>query len=211
MKKLISSRNLKKHILGFKVIPTYTEDSLFLMSLSFVALLLIEKSLLLEIIDFTFGDFRTIIMMLIIATGIILSFYHAFSEKKKTESHKFAMIYFAVFVNAGAGIAASSHLLKTANILWGIFPILNFVNAMLLLFLFRIGKINEKSISDEQSKLWEITLGSIMVLIIIFISHYIYKNYWALTFSIAVSYATSLNESIKNLFFQKYKISISSP
>lgn len=121
------------------------------------------------------------------------------------------MISFAVFANAGAGISAGIYLLKTTSGLWTIFPILNLANTILLLLLFRIGKINEKSISDEQSRLWEIVLGSVIVLIIIFISHYIYKNYWALTFSIAVAYATSSKESIKNLFFPKYKTPKSSP
>ena len=179
-------KNLKNKLLKYGIIPVYTEDALFLMSLAFIILFSSDKLMRHEILNFIFDGFRPLIFGLLGLGGIIFYIYCGFSLKKKIDSHKFFMLSFAVFINSGAGISAGTYLLKHTRGFWLIFPILNIFNAFLLLFLLRIGEVDEHSISDDQAKYWEIALGSIIVLIIIFISHHLYKNYWAITFSITV-------------------------
>jgi hypothetical protein len=97
---------------------------------------------------------------------------------------------------------ASIHILKESKGIWIIFPFLNFVSAYLLAKLYEADIITTDVIIDKQAKREEVIVGTIVVFIIFFISNYIFKNHWSITFSICTSYAALFNEMITKLFFK---------
>jgi hypothetical protein len=58
-------------------------------------------------------------------------------------------------------------------------------------------------IIDKQAKREEVIVGTIAVFILFFISNYIFKNHWSITFSICTSYAALFNEMMSRLLFRK--------
>jgi len=198
-----SSMKIRETLIRMGIIPKYTEVVLFLMSLTFLLLFINNPLFKEEFLDFFFSgsDVWLSIGGIAILYGIYLSIYHAFSEKKITKRTKFVMLFFAVVVSALVGLKAGFYILEQPGQgFFIIFPILNIASALLLLILFRVDVITISSISDRQAKRSEIILGSIAVLFILLVSQFILKNYWAITFSMCVAYATDVNEIINNKF-----------
>ncbi|MEK6943172.1 MAG: hypothetical protein AABX00_03870 [Nanoarchaeota archaeon] len=186
----------KDILLKFGLIPHYEEDTLFLMSIAAIILFLISFDLRSDFFYFFTGSAAITIISILI--GIYVSIYNAFSNKKKPTGHKFFMLFFAVIINSYIGFKSGTYILSKSSDLWIIFPILNILNSVSLILLFKMGVINENSISDENTNYWELVIGSFVLITIIFISNFIYKNYWAITFSMSVAYATNFNNIIIN-------------
>jgi hypothetical protein len=113
------------------------------------------------------------------------------------------MLVFAVMTNALCGLLASGHILDN----WGdaptiliVFPLWNGINCLLLLLLFRVGVINETSITDENARTGEVIFGFVIVLGIFVVCRFVFELYWALTFSICTVYATSFSDALGAMF-----------
>jgi len=185
------------------LIPIFTEVILFLMSLTFLLLLFLNKLFLEEFLNFFLHDFdlRTIIVITIFIAGLVMSVYHSFSNKKIPRASKGYMLFFAVIINFLVGFYAGFYVLRNAKGFLVILPIINIISAFLLIFLMRVKIITTKSISDKQAKLQEVALGAIMVIIVFAISQYVFHNYWAITFSLCLVYATNINNFISRWIF----------
>ena len=198
---------MRKRLL-YKFVPKYTEVGLFLMSLTFLLLLISSPPFRKEMYNFIFSemDEKVIFLPFLILAGIFLSTYHVFTKRLITKLEKYVMVVFAVLLNAIVGVEAGFYILKQAKGFWIIFPILNIASAILLIILLRAGIIKEDSLSDKQAKKTEVILGTIFTFLIFWISHYILKNYWAITFSICTSYAINLSEAFDNFISHLFKI-----
>jgi len=185
------------------LVPTFTEVALFLMGLTFLLLLFSNIVFLEEILNFLLDDFdpRTIVVIIFFIVGLVMSVYHAFSNKKVSRASKKFMLFFAVIINFLVGFFAGFYILRNTKGFLVILPIINIISAFLLISLMRLGKITTMSISDKQAKLRELVLGAIMVVIIFTISQYIFHNYWAITFSLCLVYATNINNFINKWIF----------
>jgi len=190
----------------YKIVPKYTEVGLFLMSLTFLLLLASSPLFRKEMYDLIFGEESDggPAFFLILA-GMFLSTYHVFTKRLITKGEKRTMVAFAVLLDAIIGVESGFYVLRQAKGVWIIFPILNIANAVLLVILLRAKIIKEDSLLDKQAKRTEVILGTIFTLLIFFISHYIFKNYWAITFSICTSYALNLSEAFDDFFFRLFK------
>jgi len=196
------------------ILPRYTEVSLFLTAITVLLIIFTADSVSRR--DFLNrwlgdGDGRMLIAFGMIIAGMIFSIYYAFSIKPMSRTGKSFLLFFAVFANALAGITAGEYALKNSTGIFTIFPILNIISAFILLFLFRSGFINTSSILERQAKKFEIIAGSIIVICLFFISQYIFHNFWAITFSFCVFYATNINEIVYNAFkiikiYKKYML-----
>lgn len=184
------------------LIPRYNEISLFLMSIAFVLLFFTNADLRTESHEFFFNDFdpRSYIALAFFVLGILYSLFHVFTTLQKTDWEKTTMLFFAVIINAFSGIAAGTHMLEAVHGLLVIFPVWNIINGGLLLILYRFDFIDESSIDDDNATPLQVLLGSIIVVATFVICHYIFKLYWAFTFSICVAYASNINETLQNLF-----------
>lgn len=103
------------------------------------------------------------------------------------------------FFNLFAGTQATLYLIDNSRGLALIFPLINIVNISIIIFLFQSNAINIKSISDENTRYHEIAIGTALTILVIFVSEFIYKTYWALTISICTSIIPALNRAFDNI------------
>ena len=168
--------------------PQYNEITLFLMSITCV------------LIYSTKSWFN--VTILLFAPGIAISVYHVFSHQRILEWEKGVMLFFACFVNFVSGVAAG--IFVFTNFQYGlflIFAVCNIINCLLLPLKFIEGFIINDFISEDDAPLLEVAIGSIVIILTFIICNYICKMYWAITFSICVTYASNVNKNVMRLFF----------
>ena len=168
--------------------PQYNEITLFLMSLTCI------------LIYSTKSWFN--VTILLFAPGIAISVFHVFSRQRILDWEKGFMLFFACFVNFVSGVAAG--IFVFTNFQYGlflIFAVCNIINCLLLPLKFIEGFINSDFISEDDASLLEVAIGSIVIILTFIICQYVFKMYWAITFSICVTYASNVNKNVIRLFF----------
>ena len=136
------------------------------------------------------------IFFLVLAAGLCLSFYNAFTDRPKSTIEKYLMLVFAVIVNGLIGIWGGTYVLEHSQGVVSFFPIWNIINGMLLLGMLKEGDITEDNICDENASLSEIFVSGIIVLIIFCASTYIMKYHPLSTLSICIAYGTNAAKPI---------------
>ena len=198
-------RLLWDRIKGF-FLPTFSEQSLFMMSVAFVLVFFFNESLrsrIFKILDIPRDDPRIVMLLVFFGAGLFLSLYHVFVEREKSIAEKYAMLFFAVVSNAVSGIFASLYILKQSSdspSILLLLPIWNIINCLLLLISFRAGWITDKNISDEKASRFEVLFGFLITVAIFIVCRFGFKLYWAITFSICVIYATSFGDALGSVF-----------
>jgi hypothetical protein len=200
-------------------IPKYDELTLFMTSVAFLLLFFSTGALRSSLYKFwreadLRGKFWLPVAVLFFSAGIVLSFYHVFTERSKTEAEKFAMLFFALLANAAGGILAGSHILSNWNdapCILTLFPLWNIINGIVLLFLFRTGKIDTSSVSDENARWGEVIFGFVIILGIFMVCRFVFELYWALTFSICTVYATSFSDALAAVFGRAKPLAAAGP
>jgi len=114
------------------VVPQYDEIALFAMSLTCALLLFAAATS--ENLDIHISpgeaDIRLIAALLVFFSGLVLSIYHAFTDRPKTTLEKSFMLYFAVLLNSFSGVMAGMYDLATASGLLILFPVWNIINGV---------------------------------------------------------------------------------
>lgn len=138
------------------------------------------------------------LLFLLFVAGMSLSFYHAFTNRKKKLIEKKLMLLFAAFVLCGfSGIWGGTYMLVHSPGWLTIFPIWNIMNGWVLLSALRGGILSEDNISDRNVELSQVISSTIIVSIVFFSGYFWLKLNWAVTFSICITWVTTLNKSIK--------------
>ena len=193
------TRNIQPAILHY-IIPQYDEISLFSMSFT-CGLLLIAGALSTKWemrMRSSSGDDGVIMMIVIFfMAGLVLSIYHAFTDRRKTSFEKYLMLFFAVILNGFTGILAGTHCLEGSKGWLLVFPILNIVNGVVLLFMARKGLLDDRNISDENVSLIQIALAATAIIILFTVCYYVFDLLWIQTLSICVAYATNLSRMVQ--------------
>jgi hypothetical protein len=199
---------MKLRELSRYIIPQYDEIALFAMSLTCSILLggILLSTTWNEFLEFyrtyslsNFRDFRIILIILVFFSGLTLSIYQAFTDRPKSSMEKFFMLVFAVILNAFSGLCAGAYALSRTTGWLVVFPILNILNAIALLFMFRVHIINEDNIKDENASILQIVFTAAVVFIMFAVCHYMYKLIWIQTLSICVVYATNIGRRVQPL------------
>ena len=87
--------------------------------------------------EFGLIHIASIVSVVCILAGLILSIMHVFTNRDKTETEKIFMLYFAVFADIYIALNAGSHITATKLSLWFLLlPIWNGLNAVTLLLRF---------------------------------------------------------------------------
>ena len=89
-----------------------------------------------------------------------------------------------------------------------ILPIWNIINCVILLASYRTGLINETNISDEKAEPLEVLFALIITLCIFVLCRFVFKLYWAITFSICVIYATSFGEALYSFLHPESQLAV---
>jgi DNA-directed RNA polymerase subunit RPC12/RpoP len=185
-------------------IPIYDELALFLMAITLILLCIANSSMREQIHKWmaTHHYIWLYIVAAIFLCGLGLSIYHVFTTREKTDAEKWGMLIFAVLTNAVTGIISGWYVIKNNAVHnWLlVFPIWNIVNGALLLLMLRFKIIDEECISDRDATATEVVLGLIAVLVIFILCNYVFKLYWAITFSICIVYTTSFDRALQSIF-----------
>ena len=176
------------------------------MALSFVLLVIFNADLkdgIINMMTTTRGreTVWSIMISVLFISGIILSIYHAFSSKPKTDTEKSAMLVFALGINGITGVIAGIRILDNYQGSLIVFPVLNIISSFVLLYL--IGFADPRIIDDEHASPWELLLGSIITFITFYLCQFRFNLHWSATFSICLAYAMSVNEILGRLLVKR--------
>jgi hypothetical protein len=188
------------------LVPKHTEVSMFLTTITMIILSLFNKEFLEQFVLNHFSDIR---LAIIFSVFMVASIYFAFSKRTCSGFIAVLMAISMSLMNFFIALQGFFFLLNAEKgSLWMIFPGLNLISAFTLLLLIRIKVINEKNIiSTKQAKSHELIIGSVAVIIIFVLSQFLFKNYWAITFSICLTYAGLANEILTKIFFREVRTS----
>jgi hypothetical protein len=183
--------------------PTFSELSLFMMGVAFVLVFFSNESLIHRLYAFhvshlELGSVLIATLGVVFILGLALCLYFVLIEWEKSRLEKYAMLCFAILSNAFCGIYVSMYIMDKSAGASGIFfvlPIWNIINCVLL-----FGSFSEKNISDEKATIPEVLFGLIVIVGIFLICHFVFKLYWALTFSICVIVATGFSDASDVIF-----------
>ncbi len=189
----------------YYIIPQYDEVTLFAMSYTCVLLFVFNfhsvnwgETLELD----RDGAVVYIFMILVFFLGLLLSMYHAFTDRPKSQVEKFLMLFFAVTLNGFSGFCGGVYALSRTDSWFIIFPVLNIVNALVLLFMFKTHIVDENNIEDDNASLIQIIFTAIVVVTLFVVCNYIYKLIWIETLSVCIVYATNLGRRIQPLILR---------
>ena len=201
-------RKFKDFLHRKNLIPKYDELALFLTTLTILLLLFTDPILRKDIyVSLLKLNIVILFFLSIFIYGMYLSIYYIFTMKKMSRTVKKILLLFAILLNLFIGISAGFHELTYTKGIFIIFPIYNIISAYLLYVMFdrSIGIITESVISDVPIRRLDTIISSFLVFLIFLLSQYIFKNYWAITFSICLVYATSIDRFIKKLLSRRKK------
>lgn len=191
---------MKRVLQRFGMIPTYTETALFLTSIAVVVLLVVSEDMRHALVRFlvTGKSLNHIFVVGMVAVGLVLAICHASITRNKTSTEKFFLLIFALAIDVLAGWNAGLYTLThSAPGFLMLFPIWNILHAAALVFLFRVGIINTKAISNTHASFPALLIGTLVLGVVMYVTHVQYGLYWALTLSVAVGAATSMSNILE--------------
>jgi hypothetical protein len=199
------SSHRKRNFFELLFSPDFDELALF--SMSYVCFLLFiinspPQTWSLDKISIQIEDFWLIILCLLFLTGMILSFYHAFSDRNKSLIEKKIMLLFAVLLIGFSGIWGGTYMFLHSSGWLTAFPIWNIVSGWILIVGLRAGSVNEENISDDNVELTQIISSAIVVGLIFFGCYIWLELNWAATLSICIAWVTTLNNTVSTVIFR---------
>jgi hypothetical protein len=208
--------DLFKESFGF-LVPAYDKLSLFLMAVTLTLLYMTNIKMRNHLQAWMNEDWsqilpptqysgvEMIVFFLIFNFGLAISvvlFYRLFKKRNDPDFIKNVMMVFAILINAITGIIAGIYIVGTATYLnWlVIFPIWNIINCVLLLLMLFFNLIDEDCIVENKITPIRVLLSLTSIFIIFIFCNYVFKLYWAITFSICTIYATSFDKALQSVF-----------
>lgn len=194
---LRSTRNALQRWLA----PRYDEVTLFVMSVSFVLLLVTDVTLrsAASAVIGEIEDVRELIVPALFLGGLGFSVYQAFANRRKTDLEKTVMLVFAVGLHFGSSLVASAHLLEnpSGRVHW-VFPVWNVVSWMLLVLLWRFDLLDATdSIGQDDAGLYQILVAFVLTFGLIVFGQYGAHYHWTMTLSMTVALASSVGRGIE--------------
>lgn len=186
------------------LLPKYDELSLFLTSLLFILVCYYDAEFRSDAQNFLFketeGDFLVAIPLLI--GGIVYSLYHVFTSRPKTPTEKKLMLFVAVVTNGFSGIVAGLHMFHSAAGILLVFPVLNIISGVLLVFVWGCEVADgdhlkeeatlAKWVSDDNASWLAVVVASV-ALLALFAFCQARQLHWSLTCSICLACTTSIH------------------
>lgn len=186
-------RRLRDVLARHRILPSYGEDTVFLLAVAVIAVLLIdlEARAFAEQVRAQLSKIALIMLL-----GIGFAFYTAFFSYFKNEIQKFYMFWFAVLVNFLSAFATITLLNDSgASALYYIAPAINILAFVLMVALWHADVLDTSAIPHKSSSFSNIVYGTIVVAVLIFIVEYVWNTPWPAVFSFVIGYATVFNRT----------------
>jgi len=197
----MNAGKIKNAVLNF-LFPDYDEQTLFLFSLVTLLFVISSSGSLFHLLRLTlkqdsfFHIILSFLFILVVLAIIFLPVFHAFSKRKKRKWEKKVMLFAIVLVDYLVAWNVYDHVKGEFSTWLIIFPLINAVQASLVAIGLWFDFITYEKISDEDADSTEIIVSSIMLMGLFLLFHFIFHQYWAITFSVCVFYATIMNKII---------------
>jgi len=205
----MDAAGIKNRILNY-LFPDYDELTLFLYSIISILFIIFNmgnliNSLVESIPVSSKGDLiKSFIFFIVVLYIIFLPIYHAFSKRKKRRWEKGLMLIIIVIMNFIIAWNVYDYL-KVKSTGWDLlFPLINAIQASLVLAGMRFNAVTADKISDDNVSAAELAISGVLMMIVFIIYHHVLHEYWAITFSVCVFYATMINR-LMILFFKAVK------
>lgn len=189
----------------FGLQPKFSEAALFLMSVAFFVIFLLNQDgvlfdlqRVLDVAANTRKGGNIIIFIAYMGVGLLYSVYHIFKRGKKSDMARSAMLWFGIGITAGTGILGGMYVWRT-EVGWvpGVVSVWNTLYGFALLFTLRAHS-SHTQVEQRDAKLHEVVIGCVMLAAIIWIGM-LRNTYWAVLFSGCVAYITAFNTHIDRL------------
>ena len=169
--------NEKRSILNRIFVPQYDELALFLMSFAFILLFITHEDLRAGAVFIAFAESPLfgLLVLVFFGQGIALSLYHVFTSRDKTWREIKYMLFSAVIINAGGGIAVGMYFLEhPPHGLLILFPLWNIINGFWLLLLYKFELMDDAIIVDDHAGQFEVAAGVGVVLMTFAIGTFVF-------------------------------------
>jgi len=196
------------------LLPDYDELTMFQFGIAFLYLFFTNSDLRDQFavfhdsyfIGFILVNILKWIAILLFFFGSFLSIGNAIFQRTKPKINKWFVLTFAVFINFFIAIYTIRYLQAFHIDYLVILPGINLIHACCIFFMWRMRHLKIHSISEEDAPLFEVIVSFILMLIILDLLQNKFNNYWAITFTIAISYSAILNSALVNLInsFREY-------
>ena len=165
----------------------FDELSLYVMSASSLLIYLIDSSFRSDFHNYlrTTDDLRVFLILIYMLIGLSYSIFHAFSKKYKRKSHKSAMLYFALTLQAFVAFTAFYLSMENDSIPIT-YPLINLLAAYITYLLYDSNLINENNIIDRDARLIEVLLASLITSSVISITILLLHLHWIEALSISI-------------------------
>jgi len=194
--------DIKKTLIKYRIIPTYTEISLFLILYGVLLTIFLDIEHNLEM-AYLFIQNATM-YAIFFALGAIFTIYYAFNFKKvPSEMAKTFMIILIIAIEMYAAYLLFIYNSKTPSIFYLILAYLNLAQGLGLMLFLRAKIIDESNILPINAKPKEIIIGMIGSTILFLFVNYILKTEFPITFSILITYAIVFNELVSSPFLNQ--------
>jgi len=183
-------------------IPDYDELTLYSMSYTCMLLFLVNNpphNWDFSNMSIQSENFLLVLLFLLFMAGMFLSFYHAFTNRKKTLIEKKLMVLFAALLCGFSGIWGGTYMLVHSPDWITVFPLWNIISGWILLGALRGGGLSEENISDKNVQILQVVSSTVIVSFVFFSCYLGFKLNWATTFSICIAWVTTFNSSVNNL------------
>ncbi len=202
---------IKNAILKF-LFPDFDELTLFLHSLVAILFIVASADSCLNMFRLMFrqDSFFHIVLSLLIVLAvmaiILLPVVHAFSKRAKRNWEKKIMLYAIILADYLVAWNVYDHLKGEVTSWLIIFPLINAIQATLMAMGLWFDFITSGKISDEHANKIELVISSILLVTLFVLCHVIWHQYWAVTFSVCIFYATIINQIVMQAYRSIKKI-----
>jgi hypothetical protein len=176
-------------------------DDLTLFTLSLALLLLVTLNIEL------WGDLTLLLRVediaavaIVAGIGMVLAVVNIALGRERSEEQKQVMLAFAVLVPAATGVYAGWIVLKDCPRWQMIFPAWNILGGAGLAFEWFAGVVTTDSITGERPTPVQFLTTTVSTVLLLLLCQYIFKLHWAISFSVTVCYALSLQGVIREYF-----------
>lgn len=143
-----------------------------------------------------------IVITFFMLSGIITSIYHIFTSGKKGELSEICMKIFVLLLTGFVGIKSGIHILESNNLILSFSPVWNIFNGIFLIY--SLGFIEEIPFDQKDANFKQVFISLLIVSTIFGLLNFVYKFYWALTFSYCLNYSICLNRIILKISISKF-------
>jgi len=178
--------------------PKYHELTAYLTALTCAALFLFRSEFRAVYVDYfkiqsgpedVRASIAFFVLGSIVTIGFFLSFIHVFIKDKKSWFDKTCIGTFILGTNGLAGIVAGLEMLPSQWSILMIVPLWNILTGIILLYQIGLQKFD---ISDENASPLQVFGSSITLLIVFFITNFVFHFSWAMTLSICLFYSSTI-------------------